>query len=268
MNGGHVEAPRAPRSLWVLAGTLGVALGLRLWAITFGLPYLEHPDEPFWIFAVLKMVKTGDPNPHDFIYPSLYYYINAAIYLAYYAVGRLLAPPAWRPGRARPADRRVGQAALRGLLLGGRFFSVAAGCGTVALTFFIARRLTGRLSAATFAALLAAVSPILVTHDRFMAPDGPMTFFTTLTVAGAWLIYERGRWRDYVLSGVALGLAVGMKYNTAPFALAIVLAHFLRKGRWGLRDWRWVAAGAISVLTFLLTTPYALFDTQTFLTAR
>ncbi len=267
MNGGHVEAPRAPRSLWVLAGTLGVALGLRLWAITFGLPYLEHPDEPFWIFAVLKMVKTGDPNPHDFIYPSLYYYINALIYLVYYAVGRVLGAFQSLADLAEPVllIGGSGKLALRGLLLGGRFFSVAAGCGTVALTFFIARRLTGRLSAATFAALLAAVSPILVTHDRFMAPDGPMTFFTTLTVAGAWLIYERGRWRDYVLSGVALGLAVGMKYNTAPFALAIVLAHFLRKGRWGLRDWRWVAAGAISVLTFLLTTPYALFDTQTFL---
>jgi len=124
LNGGHVEAPRAPRSLWVLAGTLGVALGLRLWAITFGLPYLEHPDEPFWIFAVLKMVKTGDPNPHDFIYPSLYYYINALIYLVYYAVGRVLGAFQSLADLAEPVllIGGSGKLTLRGLLLGGRFF--------------------------------------------------------------------------------------------------------------------------------------------------
>ncbi len=262
-----VVAPRAPRDLWLLAGILAVALALRLWAVTFGLPYLEHPDEPFWIFAVLKMVKTGDPNPHDFIYPSLYYYINAAIYLAYYAAGRAagafhsladLAEPTLLIGGS-------GRLALPGLLLGGRLFSVAAGCGTAALTFFIARRLTGRAFAATVAALLVAVSSVLVAHDRFMAPDGPMTFFTTLTVAGACLIYQRGRWHDYVLAGAALGLAVGMKYNVAVFALVIVLAHFLAAGRAGLRDGRWIAAGAIAALTFLLTTPYAVLDARAFL---
>ena len=35
------------------------------------------------------MIKSGDPNPHDFIYPSLYYYVNALIYLVYYSFGRL-----------------------------------------------------------------------------------------------------------------------------------------------------------------------------------
>ena len=88
-----------------------VALALRLWGITFGLPYLEHPDEPFWIFAVLKMVKTGDPNPHDFIYPSLYYYLNALIYLVIYGrQARRSIPQPVRPAGTDAADRRIGQA--------------------------------------------------------------------------------------------------------------------------------------------------------------
>ena len=28
------------------------------------------------------MVKTGDPNPHDFIYPSFYYFFDRAWLLA------------------------------------------------------------------------------------------------------------------------------------------------------------------------------------------
>ena len=64
---------------------------------------------------------------------------------------------------------------------------------------------------------------------------------------------------------MALGLAVGLKYNGAVFALAIVLAHFLRTGWRGLKDWRLYAAGAISLIVFVATTPFAILDSQTFL---
>lgn len=251
----------------LLGGVLIVALGLRLWGVTFGLPYLEHPDEPFWIQAVLKMVKTGDPNPHDFVYPSLYYYLNALIYLIYYGLGRLAGSFHGLADLTEPVILigGSGRLSLPWLVLGGRLLSVIAGCGTVALTWAIARRLTGLVIGAGLAALFVAISPTLVMHDRYMAPDGPMTFFTTLTVLGAWLIYQRGRTRDYALTGIALGLAAGMKYNVALFAVMIGMAHFMRSGWRGFKDWRIYAAGALSVLVFLLTTPYAILDAKTFL---
>ncbi len=250
---------------WLLAGVTLLALALRVWGVTFGLPYLEHPDEPFWIFAVLKMVKTADPNPHDFIYPSLYYYLNAAIYLVYFAVGRLLGAFHSLADLVEPSllIGGSGKLTLIGTLLGGRILSVLLGCGTVALTFVAGRRLTSPWGGA-LAALWVAVSPTLVAHDRYMAPDGPMTFFTTWVILEAWLILAHGRTRDYLLAGVALGLAVGMKYNVVVFTLLIVLAHLLRAGWRGWRDWRLYGGLAVSAAVFLLTTPYAVLDFRNF----
>ncbi|MCU0502680.1 MAG: glycosyltransferase family 39 protein, partial [Anaerolineae bacterium] len=139
------------------------------------------------------------------------------------------------------------------------------GLGTVALIFDLGRRYTGHLLGGVLAGLWVAISPTLVAHDRYMIPDGPMTFFTTLTLWASWRILERGQTRDYVLAGIALGLATGTKYNVVLFALPIVLAHFLRLGWRGLKEWRLYAALALSGLVFLATTPSAILDFSTFL---
>jgi hypothetical protein len=115
------------------------------------------------------------------------------------------------------------------------------------------------------AGLWVALSPTLIANSRFLIPDGPLTFCTTLVLWAAWRSYQAGRTRDYLLAGVALGLAVGLKYNAAVFALAIVLAHFLRAGWPGIKDWRLYAAGGISLIVFVATTPFAILDSQTFL---
>jgi 4-amino-4-deoxy-L-arabinose transferase-like glycosyltransferase len=251
---------------WCLAGILLLALALRLWAINFGLPYVEHPDEPFWVFAVLKMIKSGDPNPHDFIYPSLYYYLNAFAYLLYYEAGRLLGAFHTVADLSEPIllIGGSGKTALPGLFLIGRVPSVAMGVATAALVFDVGRRLSGSLVGGLLAALWTAISPALVAHSRFMVPDGPLAFLTTLVLWGAWRIYERGRTRDYLLAGLFLGLAGGMKYNALPFALAPVLAHFLRPGNRGLKNVRLYGLVAVTVAAFLLTTPYAVLDSQAF----
>ena len=224
--------PLARYAAWCLAGVLAIALGLRLWGINFGLPYVEHPDEPFWVIQVLKMIKSGDPNPHDFIYPSLYYYVNALIYLVYYGFGRLFGAFQSLTDLAEPVllIGGSGKTALPWLFLSGRSLSVALGVATVALTFDLGRRITGFVLGGVLAGLWVAFSPTLVANSRFLIPDGPLTFFTTLVVWAAWRIYQDGRTRDYLLAGVALGLAVGLKYNVAIFALPIVTAHFLRAG--------------------------------------
>ena len=259
--------PLARYVVWCLAGVLALALGLRLWGINFGLPYVEHPDEPFWVIQVLKMIKSGDPNPHDFIYPSLYYYVNALIYLLIYGVGRLsgafssladLAEPVLLMGGSGKTDLPI-------LFLAGRSLSVLLGVATAALTFDLGRRITGFVLGGVLAGLWVALSPTLVANSRFLIPDGPLAFCTTLVVWAAWRIYQDGRTRDYLLAGVALGLAVGLKYNAAVFALAIVLGHFLRAGWRGVKDWRLYGAGAISVVVFVATTPFAILDSQAFL---
>ena len=178
----------------------------------------------------LKMIKSGDPNPHDFIYPSLYYYVNALIYLLYYGFGRLFGAFKSLTDLVEPVLLMggSGKTALPWLFLSGRSLSVVLGVATAALTFDLGRRITGLVLGGVLAGLWVAFSPTLVANSRFLIPDGPLAFFTTLVVWAAWRIYQDGRTRDYLLAGVALGLAVGLKYNAAVFALAIVAAHFLR----------------------------------------
>ena len=57
---------------WALVGLIVLGAGLRVWGITFGLPYLYHPDEPLGVSVAINMVKTGDLNPHFFGYGSLF----------------------------------------------------------------------------------------------------------------------------------------------------------------------------------------------------
>jgi hypothetical protein len=55
-----------------------------------------------------------------------------------------------------------------------------------------------------------------------------------------------------------------MKYNALPFALAPVLAHFLRPDSRGFKNVRLYGLIAVTAAVFLLTTPYAVLDSQEF----
>ncbi len=57
---------------------------VRLKIINGSLPYIGHPDEPALTKIPLHILKTGDFNPHTFIWPSLPYYITAASFVLGY----------------------------------------------------------------------------------------------------------------------------------------------------------------------------------------
>jgi predicted kinase len=62
-----------------------------------------------------------------------------------------------------------------------------------------------------------------------------------------------------------VGLAASSKYNGVLSAVPVVAAHFCRRGWGGLRDPRLLLSGAAAAGAFVLTTPYALLDTDAFL---
>jgi hypothetical protein len=62
-----MSKPDAP--LWFLVGAavlifLGAAI--RVLTISYGLPFIFHPDEPVNLEVVQNMLRTGTPNPHVF----------------------------------------------------------------------------------------------------------------------------------------------------------------------------------------------------------
>ena len=50
-----------------------MALALRLYGLRYGLPAVYNPDEVAIMSRALAFAK-GDLNPHNFLYPSFYFY--------------------------------------------------------------------------------------------------------------------------------------------------------------------------------------------------
>src|SRR5437868_9800044 len=55
------------------------AFALRIYGVGGSLPYVGHPDEPKLIDSAIHIVKSGNLNPHLYIWPSLYIYLEALV---------------------------------------------------------------------------------------------------------------------------------------------------------------------------------------------
>jgi len=251
---------------WLLMAIVLLALAIRLPAIDYDLPYVLHPDEPAIIRISREIFAGGDLNPHFFDYPSLIFYANALAYTPLYLSGRLTGEFDDRDDIVPLDSLAMGAVKTRqpAAVLLNRGVSLLCGLGTVVLLYAIGRVLDGRASVGLVAALMLAVWPQHAYHSRVVTTDAMVTFFVMLAFLMAALIFRRGNTWHYVGAGLAVGLATGTKYNGGMIALAVPLAHFLRAGWGGRRDARLYASGVVALLTFLLTTPYAILDYPAF----
>lgn len=258
----------------ICAITLAAAL-LRLVGVGDGLPYINNPDEPAVADRALHILQTGDFNPHYFVYPNLYTYMQAAVFV-----------PRFLSLVSSAKIERLDQIVPTDFYLWGRLLTAALGTLTVPLVYMAGRRLYGT-AVGLIAAAFIATNSLHMQHSQFIATDVPATFFSALALLAiahllpvymssygatytGGAIYTASR-RAYLVAGVAMGLAVGTKYNSALVILAFLLAHGFEAGLrapggvvrfFGAR--LWIALGGL-VATFLLTTPFALLDLPHFL---
>jgi hypothetical protein len=68
------ERPTPGRALIGLVAVTGVALGLRVWGIAFGLPFPYHPDEPQFVEQALA-IASGVSRGGTFANPPLFKYL-------------------------------------------------------------------------------------------------------------------------------------------------------------------------------------------------
>lgn len=252
---------------WCIVGVTVLALGLRIWGLGFGLPYLHDPDEPNKVVMAQRVFKTGDLEPDYLKKPSLIIYLNAVSYIPYYLTGRLAG------AFSKPSDivepvllgMGVGKTAMPTTFLLGRALTVVFSCGTVVLIFYIGKEVSGGPLVGPLASLLMAVSPASVRVAHLIRTDTFLVFFMLLSLWFSIRIVRGGNNVDYAMAGLASGLAASSKYNGGLSLLLPVTAHLIRYEWRGLLRGDLYLAGAMSVVGFFGTTPFALLKPEQFL---
>jgi 4-amino-4-deoxy-L-arabinose transferase-like glycosyltransferase len=255
-----------------LLGIIALAAALRLYGVSWGLP--DVFEEAIPLREAWKMWGWGpnsglDLNPHFFNYPSLTIYCQFAGQGVLYLGMRL-----WGA-----VDSTIEYAALYAadrtpFMIMGRLINILFGVATVWILYRVCRRIVSA-SASCFAAFVLAISTFHIQKSQMVEVDIPLTFFCTLALWFIIRIAEVPSWRNHLLAGVTIGLAVSTKYTAALLVIPLLVSHALSggysiekgKSRRGRKS-GWVnlaAAGGAVAVTFLVTSPFILLDAPTFL---
>lgn len=245
-----------------VALVLFVAAGLRLNGVGWGLPAMLDPDEPMFILTGFKLLREQTLNPGWFGHPgTLTIYLVALTEAAVIALG--LVTGRWADvagfGRAFYFDPSI-------VLLPARLVFVACGVIAVWVTWRLGRDLLGPRQGLA-AALLTALAPLHIEYSQVVRTDVLSGLFMLAGALAAVRAAASGRLRDFMLIGVATGLAAATKWPAAMIGIAIfaVAAHRLNAGDDPFRRAvRLAATGATtSVVTLCLASPYLILDYRT-----
>jgi hypothetical protein len=241
---------------WALAGILLAGLGLRLWSIDHGLPYVFNADEELHFASVaVEMIARGSLDPDYFENPpALTYLLMLAFKLRYTAGfpfgggGDFVRAFEHDPESAYVLARTI--VALIGTLV--------AGLAYWAGTRFYDRRV------GLIAAALLAFAFLPVFYSKQALNDVVTLAPLTVGLVGCLLAWRRGRWVDWLLAGGALGVACATKYTAGAAVVCVAVAALarvledraeLRRAALGV-----VAAAALFTAAFVLLNPYAIAD--------
>src|SRR6187397_1224619 len=124
------------RPALILVGVL--ALGLRVYGLRYGLPAVYNPDEVAIMSRTLAFAK-GDLNPHNFLYPTFYFY---ALF-AWEGLTALLAVATRSVASFGDFQREFFLDPTR-VFVAGRLLTALLGAGTVIATGVLGSRVSSR----------------------------------------------------------------------------------------------------------------------------
>lgn len=209
-------------------------------------------DEYYTVKIALRMLNQRNFDPGSFMWPSLYFYVQAFAYGSYYfwmfLIGSL---------------QSLNDLSIREVYLVGRMTTVLFGVGNVFLVYLIGKRMYSE-KVGLIAALFLSFSLLHVRYSRVIRPDIPMAFFVTLSFLFTYLIYKRGKTKDYILAAIFIGFSVATKYTGVILIVTIFLAHLFHNMEKRKRlvkvflDKRLFLVFIFMVLGFFLATPYGL----------
>jgi hypothetical protein len=238
------------------------ALSVRLLGINYGMPYVFNADEAMIVNHAMAF-GTGDLNPHDFIYPSLYMYVMFFVYGLTYSTGRLIGVFA-----STNDFVHLFFTDLTLFYVPGRLIAAFSGVASVWLVYKLGRRAYNFPVGLVSAAMLC-FSVVHVEFSHFVRIHVPAGLWAIITLSLAWSIYQgQSSWRRYLLAGATAGLAASTFYNAGFSLISVVVAHLLsisKKRDTPFLHTRLLGAVISSFVAFVATTPFALLDWSTFL---
>jgi hypothetical protein len=217
-----------------------------------GIPYAVGVDEPQIMDRAVRMMKTGDFNPHFFDWPSLTIYLHFAVACVTFLIGAM-----------RGYWSNLDQIGPMDFYLPSRTLTALAGTATVVLIYLAGRR--WGMAEALLAAALLAVVPNHVAGSHYVLTDVPTAFFTTLTFVLALRAGEQQTTRAFAWAGFTAGLAASSKYNGLVSIILPLLAGWLTAISPAQAAQRTLVVCGVAAGAFLLGTPYAVFDVPRFL---
>ncbi|MBI4062688.1 MAG: glycosyltransferase family 39 protein [Elusimicrobia bacterium] len=230
-----------------------LAVLARLWAIAPDLPDIYHSDEPHHLNIAARF-STGDLNPHDFKYPTLWSYSLAGALGLLYGTGRLtgLVDSTEEFGRLF-----VNNPAIFYFLA--RLTALSVGSLAALIFFRFMRRFYG-LRPALAGGLMIALAPFFVLHGRQATPYALLIFCVALAMDRFHVYIHDHNSSGYYWGSFFTGLAASAYYLAAPLVLwCLVMPLFNRRPL--LRTIKMIIFGAVLAgAGFFVGTPYSLLD--------
>ena len=249
-----------PGSGLAVAGLLLGALGLRLWGVQHGLPFVYNIDEASnFVPTAVGFYFTDSYNPHYFINPPAFSYLLHAVLGTWFGGG-------WPFGAGDDVGRALATDPTA-VFTASRVTSAVLGTGSVWFVYLTGARLYDR-RVGLFAALVMAVAFLPVFYSHLALNDVPALFPLTVSVYGAAGVLMRGRTGDWALAGAGLGLAAATKYTAGIAIVPLAVAAAYRLAETGssrpaaLRGAA-LAAG-LALAAFVLANPHALLSFDEF----
>lgn len=174
------------------------------------------------------------------------------------------------------------------MAVAGRFTIALLDTVTIVLIFMLGRRIFGAWPG-LLAATLYAFTAQAIQLSHFFAMDPASTTFTVMAILGAVALAKRLSLVAAVVTGLGMGLAIASKFSALPILLAPFVAVMLANWREATeaaartdeegtgqavpRDTGFRAMGAlltalaVALVSFAVTSPYAILDWQSFIQA-
>jgi hypothetical protein len=255
--------PYMKKEHWIFSCILVVALLLRVWGIGFGLPYVYHYDEHFYINTALNL-GTGVLNNPPYA-PTGLSNILFVQYAAYYALGKgmgnFTSPQAFE--LAYRTDPTV-------FYLLGRLTSALLGSVAVGAVFVTGKSVFGTKNGLLAAAFMAA-SFLHVRDSHYAVPDIAMSSFVVLSVALAAMGQRTRKIRYVYASAMVGGFAIATKWTAFPVLLPVLWVGVVSKGQASAKILTRLVApeilllGGLSILGFVLGSPQIVLNPRPYL---